>query len=405
LTFPPVGRTDWIGAPDGLALLPGGSVTTPDGFVASGVACGLKESGNRDLGILASMRPAVSGLVLTINAIPAEAIVRAKTLDPGGLCAIVVNSGNANAATGAQGLADTNEMGQRAAAGLGMDPAAMLTASTGVIGRRFQMDVVRRGIDLAVAGMSADGGPHFAEAICTTDRAPKAGAFTLELSSGAVTIGVASKGAGMIRPTMATMLCFVSTDASLRAEDLQRATASATQGSFNRISVDGQMSPSDTLLVIANGQGSPILGDDLARFTRGLTAVCRWSAIQMVLDGEGAEHAVRLVVEGATTDTEADRVARAIGDSPLVKSAIYGRDANWGRISQAVGQALIGSEGPTEFSLSFDGRAADDADVGAVMALTEYDIAVTLGRGPGRSDLWVSDLTHAYVSLNADYTT
>ncbi len=405
MSFPPVVRADWVGAPEGLTLIADGSVTSPEWFVASGVACGLKDSGKRDLGILASMVPAASALVLTTNVLPAEPIIRAKGLDASALSAVVVNSGNANAATGPQGLADTFEMAERAAEAIGRAPEGVLTSSTGVIGRLFDMNVVRRGIDMAAGVLSSSGGADFAEAICTTDRAPKAGAFVLELSGGTVTLGVAAKGAGMIRPTMATMLCYVTTDAALDAHDLQRATAAAATTSFNRISVDGQMSPSDTLLVTANGMGAPLAGDDLNRFAEALAAICRWAAIQMVKDGEGAEHAVRVVVTGANDDAEADRVARAVGESPLVKSAMYGRDPNWGRISQAVGQALIGTAGDPAFTLTFDGLATDAPGVAEVMAREEYDLTVSLCRGTGESHVWVSDLTHAYVSLNADYTT
>ncbi len=406
MSFPPIARTDWLRAPEGLTLLRGGSVTTPDGFRAGATACGLKESGLLDVGILVSDRSACSGLVDTANALPAAPVHRNRTLELGALRAVVVNAGNANAATGEQGLRDAIEMGERAAAGLKLDPRQVVTSSTGVIGRLFSMDTLRTGIDGALATLRADGGSDFAAAICTTDRFPKSGAFSIEISGRLVHFGVASKGAGMINPSMATMLCYVTTDASIAADDVQAATAVAASKSFNRISVDGQMSPSDTLVVLANGEGPPLAGNDLTRFAAALTAVCRWSAIQMVKDGEGAEHAVRLDVRGAADTPEAERVARAIGGSPLVKAAIFGRDPNWGRIEQAVGQALIGAPGQVhEPLLAFDGLAVDAAGIEQVLALPEYDLRVDLSRGTGEAEVFVSDLTHAYVSINADYTT
>ena len=406
MSFPPVARTDWLCAPEGLMLIPGGSVTTPEGYRAGAVACGLKESGALDVGVLASTRPTTSGLVDTANALPAAPVHRNRGLERGNLRAVVANAGNANAATGDQGLRDAIEMGDRAAAGLGLDPAHVVTSSTGVIGRLFSMETLRAGIDGALAAMSDGGGSDFAKAICTTDRFAKAGAFAIEIAGRVVHFGVASKGAGMINPRMATMLCYVTTDASVAVGDLQEATATAAAQSFNRISVDGQMSPSDTLAVMANGEGPDLAGADLARFSETLKTICRWSAIQMVKDGEGAEHAVRIDVRGGADPVEADRVARAIGASPLVKAAIFGRDPNWGRIEQAVGQALIGAPGEVhEPLLAFDGLAVDAPCIEQVLALPEYDLRVDLGRGGGEAEIFASDLTHAYVSINADYTT
>ena len=245
----------------------------------------------------------------------------------------------------------------------------------------------------------------FGEAIRTTDAFAKGGTFRLALSNGDVTIGAAAKGAGMIRPDMATMLAYVTTDACVLPDDLLGATRSAASTGFNRISVDGQMSPSDTLLVIANGEGPPIEGDDLVLFADALRAICRYLAILMVKDGEGAEHAVRVVVDGALDDEEAERVVRAVGESALVRTAVYGRDANWGRINQAVGQALARTGGHVNFTLRFDGVLPDAKGIDEVMARAEYEIQVGLGRGDARAELFASDLGHGYVSVNADYRT
>lgn len=398
-------RGDWLQAPEGLAPLAGGPAVPP-GFVAAGVACGMKASGLLDLGVLASLRPTTSGLVDTTSALPAAPVQRNRTLRRGEVRAVVVNSSKANAATGSVGLEDAHAMGRRAARGLGVPADLVAVCSTGTIGERLDMDLVGPGIDTAVAALTPAGAGDFGRAICTTDRAPKGGAFRLELAAGAVTIAAAAKGAGMISPHMATMLAYVTTDAAVATDDLQAATGAAAAASFNRISIDGQMSPSDTLLVMANGEGEPLAGADRERFASALAAVCRWLAIQMVKDGEGADHAVRLLVSGARDDAEAGAVARAIGNSPLVKTAIFGRDPNWGRISQAVGQALAGAPGTVhEPVVHLDGVALDDEAATAVLGREEYDLQVELGRGAGGGELWVSDLTHAYVTLNAEYHT
>lgn len=404
--FPPVVRNDWLGAPDGLELIPDGTVTTPDAFVAGAVACGLKTSGSLDLGVLRSTRPAVSWLVDTVNALPSAPVRLNRARDRSGFQAVVVNAGQANAATGADGDRDARQMSELAAGEMGLAPEQVAVSSTGVIGERFDIGKIAAGITGACAELSREAGRAFNEAICTTDRSLKGGAFRLTLDAGVVHLGIAAKGAGMIRPTMATMLAYVTTDAAIAGDDLRDLTRRAGVGSFNRISVDGQMSPSDTLLVIANGEGGALSGDDLARFGDAVTAVCRWAAIQMVKDGEGADHAVRLVVRTARDAGEAEIVARGIGESPLVKTAIFGRDPNWGRISQAIGQALARTPGvPADVGVRLDGVPIGDPGAATVMERAEYDIEVTLGRGIGEYQLWVSDLTHAYVTLNAEYHT
>lgn len=405
--FAPVDREDWLEAPRGLRLLVEGSVTSPEGFSAGSTACGLKDGIALDIGVLVSTRPAVSALVDTTSALPSAAVVHTRSLDPAGLRGVVVNAGCANASTGSPGVEDASAMAATAAGPLEIGATALAVCSTGTIGDRLRTDLVLPGVEQAAASMAGDGGPGFAQAIQTTDRAGKAGAFRLELPSGGeVTLGAAAKGAGMIRPTMATMLAYVTTDASLDASDLQRLTEAAARSSFNRISVDGQMSPSDTLLVIANGEAPVLAGEDLQCFGDALIAVCRWLAIQMVKDGEGSEHAVRVQVVGAADAQEAERVARAVGESSLVKTAVFGRDANWGRVAQAVGAALAGMDGPlAEPRVSLDGLDVGDPAATEVMARAEYDLQVDLGRGEGTSDLWVADLGYEYVRINAEYHT
>jgi glutamate N-acetyltransferase/amino-acid N-acetyltransferase len=294
-------------------------VSSAPRFRAGGAAGGLKPSGDLDVGVLRSDRRAVSALVDTTSGLPAAAVRHTRTLDRARLQGAVANSGNANAATGAAGEADAAEMGAHAARALGLSPDEVAVASTGVIGERLDLPRVRIGIDAAVGASSPAGGGAFARAICTTDRFTKEGGFTLDLpGGGSVTIGAAAKGGGMISPTMATMLAYVCTDAALDAGDLARMTAGAAEASFNRITVDGQMSPSDTLLVLANGEGPPLGGADRDALATALRSVCRWLAVLMVKDGEGAEHAMRILVEAALDDAEAEAVARAVGNSPLV---------------------------------------------------------------------------------------
>jgi glutamate N-acetyltransferase/amino-acid N-acetyltransferase len=399
-------RDDWIAAPEGLAPLPGGSVTSPPGFEAAGVACGLKPSGALDLGLLRLLAPGASALVDTASALPSAPVRYNRELDRARIRAVVVNAGTANAATGSPGLDDARAMAARAAALLGLGPGEVAVSSTGTIGDRIDMGMVGKGIDQAAGALSADGGADFSRAICTTDRAPKGGAFGLSLSGREVTIGAAAKGAGMIRPDMATMLAYVTVGAPVAAGDLQAITAAAAAASFNRISVDGQMSPSDTLLVMAGGEGAPLAGGDRDRLAHALEAVCRWLAIQMVKDGEGAAHAVRVVVTGARDAAEAETVARAVGDSPLVKTAIFGEDPNWGRVSQAVGMALAGATGPAhEPVVAVDGVPYASAGAAEVLAREEYDLQVALGRGDAGAHVWVSDLGHGYITINAEYHT
>ncbi len=399
-------RQDWLGLPSELERLAEGGVATPQGFVASGVAAGLKESGGLDIGVLLSTRRATSALVDTASALPSASVIYSRSLDSAHIQAVVVNAGNANAETGTPGIEDARTMGTVAATELGIDPGQVAVCSTGVIGRRFAMKRVTAGVAAAASAVAQTGGASFGQAICTTDRAPKGGAFRLRLPSGEYAIGAAAKGAGMISPRMATMLAYITTDAPLDARVLQPLVKQAAAESFNRISVDGQMSPSDTLLVMANGEGPKLIGAEAETFGVALRGICRWLALQIVRDGEGAEHVVRLLVHGAKDLAEAEHVARAVANSPLVKAAVYGRDANWGRLSQAIGAALAGAPGPPPVpSVTFDGVAPMGPGIDEVLAREEYEMHVGLGRGEGLAEIFFCDLTHAYVSINADYRT
>ena len=306
--------------------------------------------------------------------------------DRAGIRAAVVNSGNANAAVGERGYRDALAMRGAAAEALGLDARSVAIAETGPIGVPLAMDAVRRGVTEAAGALSARGGEDFASAIMTTDRGPK----RCTVRGGGVTISAQAKGAGMIEPRFATMLCFVQTDAQV--PDPEATLRAAVADSFERITVDGQMSTNDTVLLQATGSSGRPLPAGL------LDAVLLQLALEIVADGEGATRVGRIEVTGGASSEEAERVARAIANSPLVKTAFYGRDPNWGRIAQAAGMALAGEElgelGPD---------AIEAAELGSNAA--EAEIGLRLDRGDGGAQIYFSDLTPGYVELNSEYTT
>jgi glutamate N-acetyltransferase/amino-acid N-acetyltransferase len=376
----------WVDAPEGVTELE--STALAPGFRAAGRACGLKASGGTDVGLVVCDSPEVSSaLLLTRNAAAAAPIrVCRERCDATGLRAAVVNSGNANAATGEQGLRDAIAMQERAAAALGLQPASVAVAETGTIGVPLPIDSLLEGIEATASEVRTEGGGDFSAAIMTTDRAPKRCALEID----GVTLSAQAKGAGMIEPGFATMLCFVQTDAVIR--DPRAALRRAVDESFERITVDGQMSTNDTVMLQASGGSGRELPDGL------LDAVLLQLALEIVADGEGATRSGRVRVEGAASSEEAERVARAIANSPLVKTALYGRDPNWGRIAQAAGMALAGEEIP-----ELGPERIDADELGAEGA--EAEISIDLGRGDATAHAYFSDLTHDYVTLNAEYTT
>jgi glutamate N-acetyltransferase/amino-acid N-acetyltransferase len=378
-------RSRWVEAPTGVEELD--PVRLAPGFRAGGAYCGLK-GGGTDIGLLVCDAERVdSALVLTRNASAAAPIrVCRDVVDQAHVRAAVVNSGNANAETGEKGFADALAMSERAADALGLETAQVAVAETGVIGVPMPMSAVLPGIEEAAKDLAADGGALFSEAIMTTDRWPKR--VTLEIDG--VTLSAQAKGAGMIEPNMATMLCFVQTDAVV--EDPGTALRRAVDTSFNRITVDGQMSTNDTVLLQATGATGKPLPEGL------LDAVLLQLAIEVVRDGEGAHRAGRVDVTGAVDPGEAERVARAIANSPLVKTALYGRDPNWGRIAQAAGAALAGADMD-----EIGAGSIDAAELGA--DVPEANIALRLSRGDAHMHVYFSDLGHEYVTLNAEYTT
>ena len=379
-------RSRWVTPPAGVEEIDPSQLAP--GFRAAGVACGLKGDGKTDVGIVTCDAPVVgSALLLTRNAAAAAPIrVCRDECAAGAIRAAVVNSGNANAATGEQGYADALAMRDAAARVLDVDPRSVAVAETGVIGVPLAIDDVVSGVEGAGAALSERGGAAYGEAIMTTDKTVKA----CTVRAGGVTVSAQAKGAGMMQPGFATMLCFVQTDAEIADPqvDLRR----AVDASFERISVDGQMSTNDTVLLQATGAAANPLPAGL------LDAILLQLALEIVADGEGATRVGRIDVAEAASPAEAERVARAIANSPLVKTALFGHDPNWGRIAQAAGMALAGEElgelGPAE--IDADALAADDA---------EAEIAVRLGRGAASFHMYFSDLNYEYVRINAEYTT
>ncbi len=376
----------WVEAPAGVEELDPAQLAP--GFRAGGAHCGLKGGGKTDVGLLVCEAEEVaSAIVLTRNASAAAPIrVCRERVERGAIRAAVVNSGNANAETGEQGFADAWAMCETAATELGLRPEQVAVAETGVIGVPVPIADVLPGIGEAARGLSADGGGAFSEAIFTTDRWPKR--CTLRL--GGVTVSAQAKGAGMIEPNMATMLCFVQTDAVLA--DPEAELRAAVDASFHRITVDGQMSTNDTVLLQGTGAAGAPLPAGL------LESLLKQLAIEIVADGEGAARVGRVEVSEAASATEAERVARAIANSPLVKTALYGRDPNWGRIAQAAGAALAGED--------LDEIGAESIDATELAGEErEAEIGLRLGRGEHRAHVWFSDLGYEYVRINAEYTT
>jgi glutamate N-acetyltransferase / amino-acid N-acetyltransferase len=379
-------RSRWVDAPAGIEELDPAELAP--GFRAAGVACGLKGGGGTDLGLLACDSDQVgSALLLTRNAAAAAPVrVCREQCDRAGIRAAIVNSGTANAAVGDRGYRDALAMRGAAAEALALDPRSVAIAETGPIGVPLAIDAVRRGVTEAAGALSVRGGDDFARAIMTTDRGPK----RCTVRGDGVTISAQAKGAGMIEPRLATMLCFLQTDAQV--PEPEAALRGAVAESFERITVDGQMSTNDTVLLQATGSSGRPLPAGL------LDAVLLQLALEIVADGEGATRVGRIEVTGGASSEEAERVARAIANSPLVKTAFYGRDPNWGRIAQAAGMALAGEQLP---ELGPEAIEATELGSNAV----EAEIGLRLDRGNGGARIYFSDLTHGYIELNSEYTT
>ena len=417
-------ETRFFSLPDGVHLVePDGrspGVTFPEGFLASGIVVGLKQSGRPDMGVVAVAPEwrgtASSGHVSTTNAFAAAPVVvtREETV-PGGLLAVAINSGNANACTGQNGLEVARAMQQACAHTMGIPVDRAAVASTGIIGVQLDASIMADATARAAAAVTADAGAAFSSAIMTTDRFAKECALEVQLPQGVVRLGACAKGAGMISPAMATMLCVVTTDALLEADEAQSLLAGAVGETFNKITVDGEMSTNDAVFFLASGASGlhpQVAGKQL--FAEALRALLHRLALMMVADGEGSTKIMRVRVRGADDDRSAAFVCRAIGESPLVKTAMHGGDPNWGRVISSAGARLAGRSLPNaclylcSVKVVEDGAAREVPDdewqsLVAGMKEREIDIDLDLGLGQGEGELYFADLGHEYITINAEY--
>lgn len=405
-----------------------GGVTAPKGYRAAGIAAGLKPSGAPDLALILSEVDAIAAGVFTTSHVRAACVdyCRQRLQAKHTARAILCNAGQANAATGAQGWADAVESAELVARELGIAPELVLVASTGVIGQRIKMDELRAGVPRLVAAASADGSDAAAQAIITTDLVTKSIALETTLDHRPVRIGGICKGSGMIHPNMATMLAFVTCDAAVAPHLWQQMVSRAADRSFNQITVDGDTSTNDSLIALANGESrTPAItepGPEADKLEAALTEVCMHLAKSIARDGEGATCLLEVRVSGTADDAAARQIARTIAGSALFKSAVFGRDPNWGRIAAAAGRAGVPFEQENlmvrlgEFllmengqPLPFDRTAASNymkqAAAGEYLKSDTVLVSVSVGNGPGTGMAWGCDLSYDYVKINAEYTT
>jgi len=405
-------------APATMELIRGGGVATPAGFTAGGIHVGVRTDWDKlDVGIVASAAPCVAAATYTQNRVPGASLIISKQhLSNARAQAIVANAGCANAATGQQGIDDAITMARLTAKKLGIDPHDVVVASTGVIGTYLPMDRIASGIEQVA--LTEAGGLDFATAIMTTDTVPKHVAVRCGRGW---TIGGVVKGVGMIHPNMATMLCFITTDAAVESAFLAASLKKSVDVSFNMIDVDSDTSPDDIALVMANGLagGAPIRDGhpDAGAFDKALELVCITLARKMVADAEGSTKVIQATVEGAASVDDARKAAREIIRSVGVKTAIYGEDANWGRVLSAVGNsgAMVAEEKVALYFQGPDGKEVcvfhgapleyDAAEAKSCLAPAEVRIRVQMGLGDGVATAWGSDLTEEFVRLNSVYTT
>jgi glutamate N-acetyltransferase/amino-acid N-acetyltransferase len=399
----------------GIAPVPGG-VTAAQGFTAAGVAAGVKRNGRVDVAVVSAAGPVPTAAVFTTNLVAAAPVVLSREHLAGGVCrALVVNSGNANACTGARGLADARAMADAAADALGCAATEIAVASTGVIGVALPVDRVTVGIAAACADLSAGGGAAAAEAIMTTDTFAKECAATVDVAGVTYTVGGMAKGSGMIAPNMATMLAFVTTDAPLTSAACGEVLRAAVGRTFNRITVDSDTSTNDMCMLMASGAagGDPIGpgSAESAAVAAAVEHVCGELARMIVRDGEGASKFITVTVRGAVTEEDAERAAFAIANSPLFKTAIYGGDANWGRVVMAAGKSGAHLD-PDRLEVIFagvttclegTGLAFDEEAAAAGLAAPEIEVVADLHVGQATATVWTCDFTHDYIRINGEY--
>jgi glutamate N-acetyltransferase / amino-acid N-acetyltransferase len=396
-----------------------GGITAVPGFLASGVVAGIKPSGKKDLALVHSPTPARSAAVFTSNQVKgAPVLVSMEHARSGAAQAIVASSGCANVCTGERGLKDAREMTKTVADLLRIPINHVLIAATGVIGVPLPMDRIRAALPKLVKALSPQGGRAAAEAIMTTDTRPKEAALRVEVNGKSVTLGGIAKGVAMLEPHLATMFCFVATDAAVARGALTGILRRGVDHSFNRVTVDSDTSTSDTVAILANGlaENRPIEagGRGLRQFAAGIEALMTRLATMLVADGEGATKLVAVNVRGAASRRDALVAARSVANSPLVKTAINGADPNWGRIMMALGKSAaridqdkvsiaFGDEGLVERGVIREGVRLER--IREIMGGQEYEITIDLGLGRGEDRMWTSDLSEEYVRLNGKYTT
>ena len=393
-------------------------VTFPKGFKAAGVKAGIKKSGNLDLALIYTEKEAAVAGVFTKNAVAAAPVIVSREVVKGGKAhAIVANAGCANACTGETGLANARKMAALAAAEVGCASDEVLVGSTGIIGVNLPMDKLEAGIKAAAAELSEDGSKNAGNAIITTYTYSKACSCEVEIGGQAVRFGAIAKGSGMIQPNMATMLCYITTDANISSQLMQKALSEIVEVSFNMISVDGDMSTNDTVLVLANGasgaaeitDGSP----EYDKFYATLKEICQELSKRIAADGEGATKFLTINVSGTKTFEDAKTVAMSIAKSPLVKTAFFGEDPNWGRVICAVGYAGIPMV-PEKTVIKFGGVPVyanglgaefNEDDIHKVMAEHDIVIDVEMGMGDAKATVWSCDFSYEYVKINGEYHT
>ncbi|HCE46135.1 MAG TPA: ornithine acetyltransferase [Lentisphaeria bacterium] len=408
----------------GIAVIKDGGITSPSGFKSSGICAGLKRSGKADMALIYSETPAKAAAAFTSCLFAAAPVVYDRAIISKGtpVSAIIINSGNANACTGKKGLANARSMAKTTAGLLGINPDSVLVSSTGRIGVQMPMDKIDGGIRKTVSALSGKGGHDSALAIMTTDTRPKEIAVSFQISGRKVTIGGTTKGAGMIAPGMnavphATMLAYVTTDASIDAKLLDKLLAEGADLSFNRITVDGDMSTNDTLIILANGRsGNKIIrsgSEEAALFREALLHVLQFLAKAIVLDGEGVTKFVTIKVLNAPSLKDANLCAKSVANSLLCKTAWFGGDPNWGRVMAAAGYSGA-SFNPDKASLYYEKtpvvRNGQDAGteegvLAKIVQKKEFTITLDLKSGKASTEVWTNDISYEYVKINADYHT
>ncbi|HHV98231.1 MAG TPA: bifunctional glutamate N-acetyltransferase/amino-acid acetyltransferase ArgJ [Clostridiaceae bacterium] len=399
-----------------MRVIEGGGVTYPEGFFATGVACGIKQNGKKDLAIVCSEDSAAVAGVFTTNAVKGHSLqVTMEHIKNGYASAVIINSGNANACVGEEGYKNAKEMARYASELLECSPEEILIGSTGVIGVPLNMEAVLTGIDEAVSGMEPDGGHDAVEAIMTTDTIPKEIAVEFEIQGVKVVIGGMAKGSGMIHPNMATMIGIITTDVNISRKLLEKALKDVVKRTFNRISVDGDTSVCDMVLALANGladnPGIVAEDKDYDEFKKALEFVCTYLARLIAKDGEGATKLIEIIAEGASSEDDAYKVVSAVAKSPLVKTAIFGEDANWGRIITAVGYSGANID-PQKIDINIgdiavcrNGAAVpfDEEEASKTLARDEIKIYIKLNNGEFSDRMWTCDFSYDYVKINGSY--